>query len=173
MRMAQTHTHTNPMSDNDATKVVFKTFLWMLLLGVEGQRAKVGGGLAWQQTLTCYCCKDLGRLGKLCVHLFLSAGGSRMCESVCLLCGVYGSGGIKTCLGFLVQPLKDSSLRQRGNFNRMRTRRWAAGGFVSGFWCLLAAGNDVTCYRKCALGPQNTSAMLCKSGEDSMEKNAE
>lgn len=48
----------------------------------------------------------------------------------CLLCGVYEGGGIKTCLGLLVQPLKDSSLPQRGNFTRMCTRRWAAGGLL-------------------------------------------
>lgn len=47
-----------------------------------------------------------------CVHLFASGGEESdvctHCVCLCVRCGVYGRGGIKMCLEFHVQHLKDS-----------------------------------------------------------------
>lgn len=87
-----THTHTHTLCQImmrpklcGASKLSFES----CCLGLRGRGQRSGEGLAWQQTLTCYCCKDLGRLGKLCVHLFLSAGGSLTCESVFVVWSVW------------------------------------------------------------------------------------
>lgn len=100
----------------------------------RGQRS--GEGLAWQQTLTCYCSNDPGRLGKLRVCICLRLGGRSLtcahtacvcvCVVVCMLWRDKDMFGIPRAAS---QGQLTVSARETWTGYPCR---WATGGFVCG-----------------------------------------